>query len=67
MVGGVGWLPGALFGGLFVMFVPNIAEQVSKGLSGAVYGVMLILIIYLMPTGLGGLLHSVVGFLRKRK
>jgi branched-chain amino acid transport system permease protein len=67
VVGGVGWLPGALFGGAFVMFVPNIAEQVSKGLSGAVYGVMLILIIYLMPTGLGGLLHSIVGFVKKRR
>ena len=42
VVGGVGWLPGALFGGAFVLFVPNIAEQISKGLSGAVYGVILI-------------------------
>lgn len=51
VVGGVGWLPGALLGGAFVLFVPNIAEQVSKGLSGAVYGVMLILLIYAMPSG----------------
>jgi branched-chain amino acid transport system permease protein len=55
VVGGVGSIPGALAGGLFVLFVPNIAEQVSKGLSGAVYGVILILLIYLMPTGAAGL------------
>jgi branched-chain amino acid transport system permease protein len=40
-----------------VMFVPNVAEHVSKGLSGAVYGLILILLIYLMPKGAGGLYH----------
>jgi branched-chain amino acid transport system permease protein len=59
VVGGVGWIPGALFGGLFVLFVPNIAEHFSKGLSGAAYGVILILLIYLMPSGAGGFLHLV--------
>ena len=32
VVGGVGSIPGCLFGGLFVLFVPNIAESVSTGL-----------------------------------
>jgi branched-chain amino acid transport system permease protein len=66
VVGGVGWLPGALFGGAFVMFVPNIAEEFSKGLSGAIYGVILILLMYAMPTGLGGLAKSAVNALTKR-
>jgi branched-chain amino acid transport system permease protein len=57
VVGGVGWLPGGFIGGAFVMFVPNIAEHVSKGLSGAVYGLILILLIYLLPKGVGGLYH----------
>jgi branched-chain amino acid transport system permease protein len=55
VVGGVGSIAGTLVGGLFVLFVPNIAEQVSKGLAGAVYGIILILVIYLMPTGAAGL------------
>jgi branched-chain amino acid transport system permease protein len=59
VVGGVGWLPGALFGGAFVLFVPNIAEHFSKGLSGAAYGVILILLIYLMPSGAGGFFRLV--------
>jgi branched-chain amino acid transport system permease protein len=59
VVGGVGWIPGALFGGLFVLFVPNIAEHFSKGLSGAAYGVILILLIYLMPSGAGGFVQLV--------
>ena len=51
VVGGVGWLPGSLAGALFIVFVPNIAEHVSKGLSGAVFGVILIFIIFLLPNG----------------
>jgi branched-chain amino acid transport system permease protein len=59
VVGGVGWLPGALIGAAFILFVPNFAEQVSKGLSGAVYGVALIGLIYLMPSGAGGLAAAI--------
>ncbi|HEY1540807.1 MAG TPA: branched-chain amino acid ABC transporter permease [Xanthobacteraceae bacterium] len=66
VVGGVGSVPGTLFGGAFVLFVPNIAEKVSKGLAGAVYGVILILLIYLMPTGIAGLVRWVTGKLMKR-
>ena len=61
VVGGVGSIAGTLVGGLFVLFVPNIAEEVSKGLAGAVYGVILILVIYLMPTGAAGLARLVAG------
>lgn len=60
VVGGVNSIAGTLFGGLFVVFVPNIAEQVSKGLAGAVYGVILILVIYAMPSGVAGLVRLVV-------
>ena len=64
VVGGVGWLPGALFGGAFVLFVPNVAEHMSKGLSGAAYGAILILIIYVMPSGVAGLLKAARGYLQ---
>ena len=57
VVGGVGSIPGALVGGLFVLFVPNLAEHVSKGLAGAVYGIILLLVIYVMPSGMAGLLR----------
>jgi branched-chain amino acid transport system permease protein len=60
VVGGVGWLPGALFGGAFLLFVPNVAENISKGLSGAVYGLLLILLIYVMPSGVAGFLQAIV-------
>lgn len=85
VVGGVGWIPGAFLGALFILFVPNIAEHIafglaafsdfvrgfipffptigeqsSKGLTGTVYGVFLILLIYVMPSGLAGLLRLAV-------
>jgi branched-chain amino acid transport system permease protein len=61
VVGGVGSIPGTLFAGLFVLFVPNLAEQVSKGLAQAVYGVILILVIYAMPSGAAGFVRLIVG------
>ncbi len=67
VVGGVNSIPGTLFGGLFVLFVPNIAEHFSKGLAGAVYGLILILVIYLMPSGAAGLVELVVNKLARRK
>ena len=51
VVGGVGWLPGSIVGAAFIIFVPNIAEGISKGLSGAVFGVLLFAVIYLVPHG----------------
>jgi len=51
VVGGVGWLPGSLAGSAFIVFVPNIAEGISKGLSGAVFGALLIVVIFVLPHG----------------
>ena len=65
VVGGVGWLPGALIGGAFLVYVPNVSESISKGLSGAVYGILLILVIYAMPSGAAGLLRAIVTRFRK--
>ena len=58
VIGGVGWLPGALLGALFIVFIPNVAEDISKGLAGAFYGFFLIAVIYLAPQGAGGLIRS---------
>jgi hypothetical protein len=35
----------------FIVFVRNIAESISKGLSGAVFGVLPFLVIFLAPRG----------------
>ena len=61
VVGGLASLGGALFGALFIEFVPNIADQLTvsfgegaKALPGAIYGVLLILVMAAMPTGAAG-------------
>jgi branched-chain amino acid transport system permease protein len=66
VVGGINSIPGAVVGGLFVVFVPNIAEEVSKSLSWAVYGLILILVIYVMPTGAAGLVHMAAARFARR-
>jgi branched-chain amino acid transport system permease protein len=65
VVGGLGSLGGALFGALFIEFVPNIADQLTvnfgegaKALPGAIYGVLLILVMAALPTGAMGALRA---------
>jgi len=41
----------AFVGGLFVLSCRNLAEAVSTGLAGAIYGVILLLVIFVMPSG----------------
>ena len=56
VVGGLASIPGAIFGGIFIQFVPNIADEMSKSAPAAIYGVLLIGMMYLLPTGvMGGL------------
>jgi branched-chain amino acid transport system permease protein len=67
IIGGMGSLPGCLFGGLFVLYVPNIAESVSRGLAGAVYGVIMLLVIFVMPSGAAGFVRFAVAYLSRRR
>lgn len=54
VIGGVSSLTGALYGAIFIQFIPNIADQISKAAPWAIYGTMLILFMFLMPTGIAG-------------
>ena len=58
VVGGVSSIGGTLIGAAFIEFVPNVADKVSKAAPGAVYGVILIAVMFLMPAGVGGFLHA---------
>jgi branched-chain amino acid transport system permease protein len=58
VVGGVGSIAGAFFGAAFIEFVPNVADQISKAAPWAIYGVFLIGIMYLMPSGIAGLIRG---------
>jgi branched-chain amino acid transport system permease protein len=54
VIGGVATLPGAIFGAAFVQFIPNLADQISKAAPWAIYGVLLIGFMYVMPSGIYG-------------
>jgi branched-chain amino acid transport system permease protein len=58
VVGGLATIPGAFFGAIFIQFVPNIADELSKSAPAAIYGVLLIVLMLLMPTGVMGLLRT---------
>jgi branched-chain amino acid transport system permease protein len=65
ILGGMGSLPGCLFGGLFVLYVPNIAEEVSRGLAGAIYGVIMLLVIFVMPSGAAGFTRLALAYMAR--
>ncbi len=58
LVGGVASIGGAILGGAFIEFVPNIAESISKAAPGAIYGIILIAVMFLMPSGAAGFIRS---------
>jgi len=73
VVGGLASVWGVLVGALFIEFVPNYADQISdllgeraKALPWAIYGLLLIAIMYLMPTGAAGLVKRLTrGIMRE--
>jgi branched-chain amino acid transport system permease protein len=64
VVGGVASITGTIFGAIFIEFVPNLADHVSKAAPGAVYGVILIAVMFLMPAGAAGYLGALLRRLR---
>jgi branched-chain amino acid transport system permease protein len=57
VIGGLASISGAIFGALFIQFVPNVADQISKAAPWAIYGIVLIAFMYAMPTGVAGSLR----------
>jgi branched-chain amino acid transport system permease protein len=78
VIGGLGSLPGALWGSLVIVLVPTYVQDVatSHGLSSstganipvAAYGVVLILVMLVFPQGIqGGLERLINAFLGPRR
>lgn len=59
VVGGLGSISGAIFGALFIQFVPNVADEISKSAPWAVYGAMLLALAYAAPNGVMGILKKI--------
>lgn len=70
VVGGIGSLMGSVIGGVFYVLVDNSAQALSQFVKNSlglpfdlsaytIFGILLIVIIYLMPTGIAGGLYAV--------
>jgi branched-chain amino acid transport system permease protein len=66
VVGGLASISGAIFGALFIQFVPIWAQDISKAAPWAIYGAVLILFMYVMPFGIAGSLRMAWGRYRMR-
>ncbi len=66
VIGGLASIPGAIFGAVFIQFVPNVADQISKAAPWAIYGVFLIGFMYLMPAGVSGAIRMAWAKLKRR-
>ncbi len=65
VIGGLASISGAIYGGIFIQFTPNVADQISKAAPWAIYGVFLIVFMYVMPTGVAGFIRILVGRLKR--
>jgi branched-chain amino acid transport system permease protein len=59
VIGGLGSISGAIYGAVFIEFVPNIADSISKSAPWAVYGAFLVAAVYFMPGGVAGLVRRI--------
>ncbi|MHB8376785.1 MAG: branched-chain amino acid ABC transporter permease [Dehalococcoidia bacterium] len=61
VVGGAGTILGPALGAVFIEFLPSYSQDISKAAPGVVEGVVLVLFMYLMPTGVAGFLRIAGG------
>jgi branched-chain amino acid transport system permease protein len=57
-IGGIATIGGAIVGGFFIQFVPNLANDISDAAPAAIYGAAMLLFMYAMPHGVVGTLES---------
>lgn len=66
VVGGINSILGTLFGAVFIELLPDLANQLSEAAPWALYGVLLIVCMMVMPGGLAGLVRSARPWLARR-
>ncbi len=57
VIGGLASVSGALLGALFIQFVPPLAANLSVEAAWAIYGVLLLICVGLLPSGLASVLR----------
>lgn len=60
VIGGLASIPGAIYGAIFIQFVPNIADELSKAAPWAIFGIFMIGFVYAMPYGINGAIRMLL-------
>ncbi|MBT3535471.1 MAG: branched-chain amino acid ABC transporter permease [Rhodospirillaceae bacterium] len=76
VIGGLASIPAAIIGGAFILYMPNFSEAVvdaffagdpsSKALVWVSFGVVMIIVVYIMPMGVAGFIRWNVQKLARR-
>jgi len=67
VIGGLASISGALFGALFIQFVPNVADEISKAAPWAIFGLFLLAFVYVMPMGISGAIQMGLARLARKR
>jgi branched-chain amino acid transport system permease protein len=67
VIGGLASISGAIYGALFIQFVPNIADDISKAAPWAIFGLFLLAFVYVMPAGVAGAIRMAVARLQGKR
>jgi branched-chain amino acid transport system permease protein len=60
VLGGLGSMWGAVIGGLVIEFLPLLTQSISQGASSIIYGVSLIVVMIVVPSGIAGAIRRLV-------
>jgi len=77
VVGGIASLPGSIIGGVFVQVIEKYSDAIARKIGASlhlpidiepwtIYGIVLIVLVYVMPTGIAGGLAALWGRIRRR-
>jgi len=66
VIGGLASISGAIYGALFIQFVPNIADDISKAAPWAIFGIFLLGFVYVMPMGIAGAVRMGLARLQRK-
>lgn len=67
VIGGLASISGAIYGALFIQFIPNVADELSKAAPWAIFGLFLIVFVYVMPAGVAGAIRMAIARLRRTR
>jgi branched-chain amino acid transport system permease protein len=67
VIGGLASIQGAIYGALFIQFVPNIADDISKAAPWAIFGLFLLAFVYVLPAGVAGAIRMGVARLQRKR